>query len=355
MGCTVDGICSCGATQSASGHDFGEINADVAHPHQNYQICETCGYKAYIPNSYTIKPHGDGSANATCLDCGYHSWGAATYSTEHPHAGSQTCGCGLTVLTGTYAPPAWDPILYNATHPHEGTQKCDVFYLCVYAQYVGDFEGQLPGCPQCSGLSLISFSEDSYSLIIPETGNTTLTISATGTDEFGNAIDPEDIVYSLETQYDGVTIDSSTGVVSVTSVAELGFVRIVASNQVVSGTVTLNMFSDTSTVINLPAIRNNTYQISFTATNVTSFSERMFTLTYDPDVLQPVDLCAYTFGSDTQVGVVAATNITIMSVSPGVIEFTYEKTIPNGIQWSGLLNVFKFKALKTQETIVYTD
>jgi len=89
------------------------------------------------------------------------------------------------------------------------------------------------------------------------------------------------------------------------------------------------------------------YSIAFTGKNISSFDNKVFTITYDPAQLQLVDFAAQTSANDTAVGVIPSADIEILSHSGGVITFTRSQTVPSGKVWSGVLTVMKFKALGT--------
>ena len=196
----------------------------------------------------------------------------------------------------------------------------------------------------------ISFAKRSYSIEIPESGTNTRTISASGTDANGNPID--DISYSLEDTYTGVTIDSATGVITVTTEATEGSVNVIATYQALTCTATLNIGSGGSHDLTLSVIAGRTYRVAVSASKISTFDQVTYTVTYDDAVLQIADLCAFTHEKETTTGVVAGTGITITSVSPGEIQLTINKTIPSGFQWWGVLNIFEFTALTTGQATI---
>ena len=213
---------------------------------------------------------------------------------------------------------------------------------------------QFPNVPVQSQTSLgsLSFVDDGYMVGIPENGTNTVSVSASGTDENGNSIDPDDITYSLETTYTGVTIDSSTGVITVTPDATDGSVHIVASVGALSCTTTLYVGSVGSTELTLSTVAGNTYLVCSTASNISSFNGMTFTVTYDAAALQITDLCALTFTKETTAGAISGTGITITSFTPGAIQFTVDKTIPTGSHWSGVMNIIEFVALATGDAVI---
>ncbi|MEL4106286.1 fibronectin type III domain-containing protein [Oscillospiraceae bacterium WX1] len=201
----------------------------------------------------------------------------------------------------------------------------------------------------------LSFEFSSYSITKPEADTSSITVSAFGTDAEGNQIAPEEIVYSLQDTYMGVQVDDSTGVVTVSAEAELGTVTLVAMFENITCTATLSIHDAASTTITLSATQNNSYNVAVTGSSISSYSDVTYTVTYDAAVLQISDLCALTYAKETTAGDIAGTGITITSFTPGTIQFIVDKTIPTGTQWSGIIDVFQFVALQTQETTVHIE
>ncbi len=107
-----------------------------------------------------------------------------------------------------------------------------------------------------------------------------------------------------------------------------------------------------SSTITVSTVANKTYDFTFFLSNIDCFSGKSFTLTYDSSVLQPVDLCSFTYAKELTAGDIAGTGVTIVTVSPGQITFTVNKTISSGKKWTGITNVFEFRAITTQSTSV---
>ncbi len=104
------------------------------------------------------------------------------------------------------------------------------------------------------------------------------------------------------------------------------------------------------TELEISAAADEEYTFTLSAANVSSFENRTFTLTYDPTVLALTDLCAFTYEKETAAGAITGTDITITSVSSGEIQFTIDKSITSGQKWAGILNIFEFQALQTDDT-----
>jgi alpha-tubulin suppressor-like RCC1 family protein len=74
----------------------------------------------------------------------------------------------------------------------------------------------------------ISFDDENYSVAIPETGTSTLTVHADVYDTWGNAVPGLAVEYGFAQAYSGVSIDGDTGEVSVSAGAAAGTVTITA-------------------------------------------------------------------------------------------------------------------------------
>lgn len=74
------------------------------------------------------------------------------------------------------------------------------------------------------------FASDSYTQQLPQSGQSvTVTVQATAYDQYGMPMPSAEIIYSLSNPYPGVSIDSETGIVTITSEASSGIVGLVAS------------------------------------------------------------------------------------------------------------------------------
>lgn len=93
------------------------------------------------------------------------------------------------------------------------------------------------------------------------------------------------------------------------------------------------------------AAANASNDVYFNVQNLSTFSNRTFTMTYDSTKLKLADACIFTEAADTTVGAVAGTNITIVSASEGELVFKITQSIPSGKKLSGTINVIRFTSL----------
>ncbi|MGM9522692.1 MAG: matrixin family metalloprotease [Oscillospiraceae bacterium] len=115
--CTSSGVCACGATVAALGHNLGQRYSEATHPHYYYKNCSRCGAKVYIGGQET-KAHGTGEwGSGTCPDCGTHTYvglscttggvcvcGATAEATGHTLVYDEVedeyrCDCGVSILS----------------------------------------------------------------------------------------------------------------------------------------------------------------------------------------------------------------------------------------------------------------
>ncbi len=206
---------------------------------------------------------------------------------------------------------------------------------------------------QChTNKGLFCYESNSYTAEIPCSGVNKISVHASGTDHFGNIIESSQITYNLGTTYSGISINSTTGEIIIEPSAQSGSVSIIAKYNDLSCSTMLKLIKMGGEPFKLSTATGRTYSIPLTASNISGFKDKSFTLNYDSSVLQPVDLCAFTSAKETISGVIPGTGITIKSVSDGNIVMMIDKSIPDGKKWSGVINIIKFKAKTTEETSV---
>jgi len=196
-----------------------------------------------------------------------------------------------------------------------------------------------------SGAARLSFDSTGYSIVVPTSGMATVSMTATVYDEFDQAVPNAAISYSLVTPYTGVSISSSTGLATADTTAQPGITTVKAEYQGLSVTTQLELASFDPSVLQLPVTQNSQYRITLCAFDVSSFTGMAITVVYDPVKLQLMNAAEQTYGEYATTGAIPGTGITIVSVSPGTLVMAFEKSIPPGKTWSGVITVLKFKAL----------
>lgn len=199
----------------------------------------------------------------------------------------------------------------------------------------------------------LSFTKDTYIVNIPTSGTNAMQLMAVGNTET-TSIKETMPTYCLNADYAGVSL-STDGCLTVSSAAETGRVQVTASYADMTNTAEV-VFRKTTAEdaysVELSVLQDETYHVAFKVQNAEALNGRAFTISYDPMLLQVEDLCALTFDKEVTAGVIARTGIQITSVADGEIHFTLTKTIPAGAKWSGLVNLFAFKAVADGEAIV---
>lgn len=76
----------------------------------------------------------------------------------------------------------------------------------------------------------------------------------------------------------------------------------------------------------------------------TTDSNRKYTICYNPEKIQPVDLCALTHEKELLTGEIQGTSITIEKIDTELGKIVFSVSGENG--WTGYNNIVKFKALK---------
>ena len=203
-----------------------------------------------------------------------------------------------------------------------------------------------------SVINNFAFERESYIDIIPESGVKNITTAAIVTDSYGNMIPNSNISYNLASTYAGVTIDSSTGAITITSSTQPGSVQVIATYQNLTCSAMLIFTEGPDVSHDLFITKDFTYYTPIRARNISDFSGKSFMITYDSSSLEPIDLCAFTREKETSAGSINGTGITITSVSDGYIVMTVDKNIPDNEQRSGVINVIKFRAKTTGETSI---
>jgi len=192
----------------------------------------------------------------------------------------------------------------------------------------------------------VAFNSQNYQATIPANGNITLTAQAYVYDQSNTVMSSLSVTYSLVTPYTGVSINSTTGVVTVASTASPGTVSMKATYGALSGTATLTL-TTANTSMNINTVSGTEYYVVISASDITSFNSVTYTLTYNANLLTLVDFAAQTYALETGAGVIPGTGLTILSHANGVLKFTFDRTIPSGKVWDGVMTVVKFQGKGT--------
>jgi len=137
--------------------------------------------------------------------------------------------------------------------------KDDIVGDFVAIVYLLDDEGNLhfyrtelvanTGFPEPPEPRSIEFYLPMYDAVIPSSGNRVVNINAIVIDQFGGIMQDVNPIYTIVTPYDGVTINSLTGFVTISSSTSVGTVRIRASYNDISRDTFLHLSLEMISVI----------------------------------------------------------------------------------------------------------
>ena len=164
-----------------------------------------------------------------------------------------------------------------------------------------------------------------------------------------------------EIEVDGVVINTGTG----TSYLHTGLTpdtshtyRVRTKN--ISG---YSEWSETKTSKTLSSVQTydigsnqgEEFDLVLTAANIQDLDKYTFTIQYNTEDFEVIDLCGLTAKMDTIEGDISATDITVKQLAPGTIVFTKTGLAQSWQVWSGVVNSITFKAKKDgNSTITYT-
>ena len=103
--------------------------------------------------------------------------------------------------------------------------------------------------------------------------------------------------------------------------------------------------------LTLKASKGRSYYLPLEGSGILSFEGVSIKVAYDPGVLQLIDAARHLSGAFLFEGP-AGGGLSVMSLEEGEVVFAFDKDIPPGKEWSGLVSMLAFKALKDGETLV---
>jgi len=97
------------------------------------------------------------------------------------------------------------------------------------------------------------------------------------------------------------------------------------------------------------------FDLYLSANDVDDFTRYIFTIEYNPNELELIDLCSLTPEFERTAGNITGTGLRIVDVNEGKIVFTMFAFIEPGRMWTGTINIMKFRAkLNGQVTVSYS-
>ena len=99
--------------------------------------------------------------------------------------------------------------------------------------------------------------------------------------------------------------------------------------------------------------QGNNYNFTLYAEDICDF-DKTFTLSYNVEFVELVDLCSLTHKTDLGIGKIKGTDIEVIEFEPsqGYIVFKVNKDIEAGDSYKGILNVIKFNSLQSGQSIL---
>ena len=187
----------------------------------------------------------------------------------------------------------------------------------------------------------VSFDADSYAVSIPITGTATITVSATAYDSDDTEIANAEITYSLVGTYSGVSINSTTGVVTVASTAQPGQVSVVAAYNNITATVTVAFGQGISREVSLVLTDEAFYDIPIAVSDMPIIATpRRFEIDYDSQKLE-VEILP------------SGSLITIISNESDPGEIVFEFTEDTVDSFTGIVGSVQFRAIESGATVIY--
>jgi hypothetical protein len=192
----------------------------------------------------------------------------------------------------------------------------------------------------------IQFSNSRNFFRIPEQGSEQYLVAAK---VYANGLEFErEIEYQLAEPKSGVSIEPSTGRLIISSTAEEGTIIVKALSEDLETTMEVILYKSGRNTphIQFPVEEGKSYLISIYGQALET-SATSYQMTIETENCQWADLCAFTSPNELSVGEINDTNGSIYEVGAYSIIIIHQLNIPDGYQWSGVVNVVKIKANET--------
>jgi hypothetical protein len=147
--------------------------------------------------------------------------------------------------------------------------------------------------PTSPTLTTLTLALSTSNIDMPITENITVESNAEVRDQYGDIMTGKTVTYSLEETYTGVSIDSATGAITITPQAQAVTINVIAECEGLTEIEQLILEELPSIQATITTGQNYLFEIS--ASNISSFTNKQFTLTYDPNNFNIDDLCALTY------------------------------------------------------------
>ena len=119
--------------------------------------------------------------------------------------------------------------------------------------------------------------------------------------------------------------------------------------------VSITTASSTKTYT-LEGTEGEVFNLVLSASNLDNLGERTFTVTYDTEELEVVDLCGTTPRIDLSAGNIVGTDVQVVQFEPGTIVLKKIGNFQAGQSWLGIVDSIKFRAKESSAgTIIYLN
>jgi chitodextrinase len=88
------------------------------------------------------------------------------------------------------------------------------------------------------------------------------------------------------------------------------------------------------------------------AIDIRDFEKYTFTITYNPDEIEIVDIASQTARPDISIGNIGGTDIEVIQNTPGTLQFKKKSTLPIGQSYSGIINSIRLKFKVDKEAVI---
>jgi len=124
-----------------------------------------------------------------------------------------------------------------------------------------------------------------------------------------------------------------------------------------AGAEDVDALSDLGTYIpiKLTVSQDEEYLVPISVRNISTFTGKTITVTYNPAMLQLKNTAEHAYGAYTAVGAIPDTGVTIKEITQGSVKLAFDMAVPQGKPWSGVITVFRFQALDTGITTVSVE
>ncbi len=102
----------------------------------------------------------------------------------------------------------------------------------------------------------------------------------------------------------------------------------------------------------IESVKGEEFALVLSASNIQDIDKYTFTIQYNTEDFEIIDLCGLTAKVDSTEGDISGTDITVKQAEPGTIVFTKTGLVQSWQVWSGIVNSITFKAKKDGKAVI---